>query len=126
MEFISAGVDKSKLVINNMAMVELDLIQVKGKTMPVHIHALLGDQEFMENEVFSRLATSHSDMISAYRRQDWKVAHSLINSCREINGEPTLGLSQDVLYSIYEERMAQFKEIPPGDDWDGVFVATIK
>jgi adenylate cyclase len=122
---IVVGENTEKL-INNMAMVELDLIQVKGKTMPVHIHALLGDQEFRENEGFSRLATSHNDMISAYRRQDWKVARGLINTCREINGEATLGLSLDVLYSLYEERMAQFKEIPPDDDWDGIFVATIK
>ena len=41
-------------------------------------------------------------------------------------GEPALGLKLDVLYGLYEERMAQFEESPPGDDWGGVFVAMTK
>ena len=108
------------------AMLELDLIQVKGKTVPVHIYALMGDEEFKESEAFTRLAASHEEMIAVYRGQDWKAAQGLMDRCREINGEPGLGLKLDVLYELYEERMAEFKESPPPEDWDGVFVATSK
>jgi adenylate cyclase len=29
-------------------------------------------------------------------------------------------------YSLYEERIAEYKTDPPSADWDGVFVATSK
>jgi adenylate cyclase len=108
------------------AMLELDLIQVKGKTVPVHIYALMGDEEFKGGEAFTRLAASHKEMIAVYRGQDWKAAQGLVDRCREINGELALGLKLDVLYELYEERTAEFKESPPPEDWDGVFVATSK
>jgi adenylate cyclase len=32
----------------------------------------------------------------------------------------------EVLYDLYEERIEEYKENPPGSDWDGVFIATSK
>ena len=121
------GVDivigQSTLVqVPELATVELDLIQVKGKTVPVYIHALLGDEEVAETEHFKKLKTVNGDMIAAYRAQDWSKARDMLKSCRDaVDGFRIAGL-----YDLYEERIADYEVNPPSADWDGAFIATTK
>jgi adenylate cyclase len=37
-----------------------------------------------------------------------------------------LDITLDVVFDLYEDRIAAYKENPPAADWDGVFVATTK
>jgi len=32
----------------------------------------------------------------------------------------------DVLCDLYEDRIREYKQTPPAEDWDGVFIATTK
>jgi len=112
------------------ATIELDLIAVKGKTEPVLIYGLRGDAKEKATEAFQALEKKHEAMIAAYRSQQWDIASALIVECRALaqqtNGEKH-GLGDlDVLYDLYDERIAAYKAEPPGADWDGVFVATSK
>lgn len=106
------------------ATLELDLIRVKGKTVPVRIYALLGDEEFAKEPRFLDLAQEHEAMLAAYRYQDWPAAREHLAACR-VRAEAA-GLELTGLYDLYEERIGQYEEVSPGKDWDGVFVALTK
>jgi adenylate cyclase len=102
------------------AALELDLIVVKGKREAVRIYGLLGPAEMADTAEFGALAERHEAMLTAYRRQDWDEASAALSECRR----PGASLAR--LYDLYEERIAYCRANPPGDDWDGVFVATSK
>ncbi|MEE8393307.1 MAG: adenylate/guanylate cyclase domain-containing protein, partial [Rhodospirillales bacterium] len=108
--------------VPELAAIELDLIKVKGKTKAVHIYALLGDQTVAAEKDFQALESVNSDMLAAYRAQEWEKARTLANWARE-RGAP---YRLDHLYDLYEERIKSFEEAPPPADWDGFFVATTK
>jgi adenylate cyclase len=122
--------DETRKAAPEYAAIELDLIAVKGKTEPVRIFGLRGDPAENATEAFQHLKREHEAMIAAYRGQQWDVATQKIATCRDLarrtNGEAH-GLGDlDVLYDLYEERIAVYRATPPGDDWAGVFVATSK
>jgi adenylate cyclase len=108
--------------VSDLAVIELDLIQVKGKTEAVHIYALLGDGEMAQGNAYRALNGANEEMLAAYRGQEWQKAREKIGACRESMDGFDLG----VLYDLYEERITEYEANPPGPDWDGVFVATTK
>lgn len=108
--------------VPGMACLELDLIKVKGKLVPVRIFTLLGDEALADTEGFQKLAVAHKAMIEAYRSQHWEQCEKLIAMCRTLAKEHHL----DGLYDLYTNRVADYKATPPGADWDGVYTATSK
>jgi adenylate cyclase len=109
--------------LTDKATLELDLIQVKGKTEPVRIHCVAGGKNLLESEKFNTLRATHEKMLSAYAGQRWDEAFELLDQARK---EMVDVIDLTVLYELYEERLTDFKANPPGEDWDGVFVATSK
>jgi adenylate cyclase len=107
--------------VPDFAALELDLIQVKGKTEPVRIFALIGDEAYAAPPEYKKWAAAHASLIEAYRTLDLAAAERLIADCRAA-AEPRL----QSLYMLYAERIAALRANPPGKDWDGVFVATSK
>jgi adenylate cyclase len=103
-----------------LAMLELDLIAVKGKTEPSRVYTLLGAAETAASAAFKRLADRHRAMLDAYRAQDWQAACGLADECADL--QPALS----GLYDAYRERIAYFAAHPPGADWRGVYVAQTK
>ncbi len=104
------------------AAIELDLIQVKGKTKPVNIYALLGGPELAATPEFRALAEANAAMLAAYRSRRWDEAEASLRRVEEL-GRPH-GL--DKLVRLYEDRLAHYRACPPPADWDGAFVATSK
>ena len=102
------------------ATIELDLIKVKGKEEAVRIFGLLGEPALCQDPVFQALAERHGAMLEADRGQRWAEARGLAAECRQLDGE--IG----GLYDLYDARFDDYEANPPGDDWDGVFVATSK
>ena len=103
------------------ALLELDLIQVFGKTRPLRIFFLFGDESVAKTEAFASLAFAHGSMIAAYRGREWDEATAQLEICR--NQAP------DTLrdfYLLYEERIANLLVSPPPPAWDGVFAALTK
>jgi adenylate cyclase len=103
------------------ALLELDLIRVRGKTRPVHIYALVGDEQAAVDPAFSSLTVTHDAMIAAYRGRRWAEARRHLEASRAHAPE----LMQK-FYALYEKRIAAFEAEPPAGDWDGVFVALTK
>ena len=105
----------------DIACLELDLINVKGKTEALRIFALAGDQAMAESETFVQLKTEHDTMLTAYRARDWDAADGALARCRQTDDGPFSGV-----YDLYESRIAEFRQRCPGSDWDGVYVALTK
>ncbi len=105
----------------DFATIELDLIQVKGKTVPVRIFALIGNTEVQNSKWFNEFSSVHAELISEYRNQNWENATLLSQKARQVAGE-----KYDGLYDLFDERIAEYQINTPGEDWDGVYIATDK
>jgi adenylate cyclase len=114
--------DETRRRAPDYAVLELDLIAVKGKKEAVRIHALLGGPQTARQPWFEALRRNHGEMLEAYRGQQWDRARERIATCRA--GMDGFDLS--TLYDLYDERIAHYLTDPPPADWDGVFVATSK
>jgi len=108
---------------DDYALIELDLIRVKGKLKPIRIYSLLGNPELEQSAVFQSLKQAHEGAIKAFRAQLWDEADALFGRAREIGGDEW---NLHVLYNLYDARVANYREASPGDDWDGVYIATSK
>ena len=105
-----------------LARLELDLIRVVGKSIPVRIYTVLGDEIVADDEAFRSLSARHEEMIAAYRGRDWSGASTTLGVCRNLGGRFHL----DGFYDVYAQRIAEFAEAPPPVGWDGVHDATSK
>jgi len=108
--------------VPDLAVIELDIIQVKGKTVGLNIFALMGDEDVARSDNFIEQKAVHDRMLAAYRGQRWDEAEELIARCRE--QQDLYRLTE--LYDLYVGRIAAYRADPPGADWNGVFVATTK
>jgi adenylate cyclase len=108
--------------VKDMATIELDLIQVKGKTVPVRIFTLVGDETAAATPEYKELRRHHDQMMACYRAQDWAAARAALEECQKLAPH----FQVEGLYEVYEERIAGMEAEPPGEDWDGVYVAKTK
>jgi adenylate cyclase len=104
------------------ATLELDLIKVKGKTEAVRIFTLLGLPDVRLTPEFQALEAKHSEMLATYRAQKLDECEAMILECRKLGAY----LHLDGLYDLYDHRIEDNRENPPGPDWDGVYVAKTK
>ena len=100
---------------SGLAALELDLVQVVGKTEPVRIFTLVGDESVARTESFKKAQALQSAMLDAYRGRNWDHALQLIDQLRESGPESAQGY-----FSIFGERIREFQANSPGRDWDGV------
>ena len=97
---------------------ELDLIAVKGKKLAVRVYGLLpADANGLDMDA---LEAPHMEMLDAYRSMEWDRAVGLLIKCRR-SAKPLT-----VLYDLYAERIAAYRNDPPDSDWGGVYVADTK
>ncbi len=106
---------------HDFAVIELDLIQVKGKLKAVRIYTVLGNKQLNESEEFVELELLHQDMLMYYRLENWNEALRLVKHCQQIE---QFNLKE--LYKLYEQRIRYFMDYPPESNWNGVYVATSK
>jgi len=113
--------EETTLRAPGFAFLELDLVKVKGKTTAVRIFALLGDNALAQSQPFIDLSAKHGEFLTRYRAKDWDAAEALTRECEKMDGTE---LSQ--LFTLYRERIAFFRDIPPPADWDGTTEALSK
>jgi adenylate cyclase len=112
---------KTRQQNQDFAILELDIIRVKGKNKPVRIYTVLGSASVAHSNDFLRLVAVHSDMMRNYYLQNWQEVIVLIARCQAIN---TFELVD--FYHIYQQRVESFIITPPESTWDGVYIATAK
>lgn len=124
------GPTTNTAVESRMATIDLDFIQVKGKTEGTYIYGLMGDADLKANPEFIKLQALIHETIESYRQQNFDDAKKGLQKIRidgnDSNKPWNLEVTLDVLCDLYEERIAEYKENPPSPDWDGVFIATTK
>ena len=104
------------------AVLEIDLVTVKGKTESETIYTLLGPEELANDIRFQELRKLWSTMIYCYRSRDWEGALEAIELCR--SAEHNFGLG--MLFDLYRTRIQAFQTSAPPADWTGIFVAETK
>jgi adenylate cyclase len=92
-----------------------------GKTKPVRIFFLLGDDSVASTAAFRALAAVHDAMIASYRRRQWDEALSQLDTSRSQAPEVL-----QYFYQLYEERIRELRLSPPPIEWDGVYEALTK
>jgi len=91
---------------------ELDLVRVKGKNEPVAIFEPLALERDIDEATRAELAR-WADALAAVRAQRWDEAVAIIGALQA--AAPGRGL-----YALYLERIAYYRDHPPGPGWDGV------
>jgi adenylate cyclase len=119
---ILLGEATAQAVGSSFAVLEIDLLQVKGKTEPQSVFTLLGAEDARARPEFNDLSARHADMLKCYRNREFEKAAALVGQCRELGKSFNLA----PLYDLYDERIAIFHKQPPPENWTGVFTATSK
>ncbi len=97
---------------------ELDLVRVKGKDKPVTIYEPIDLVENIDKHERQSIKQFHH-AIKLYRTQNWDDAEQTIFALSQQDPERKV-------YQIYLDRIAYFRNHPPGKDWDGIFTHTSK
>lgn len=105
----------------DLAYLEADHVRVKGRSEPVRVYALLGDETMVPTDAFQALARAQHAFLEAYRSGRFEQAQVLLALVRDAGHREVEGLCR-----MYEERIADLSRNPPGTDWDGVYVAPLK
>ncbi|MBI5200499.1 MAG: adenylate/guanylate cyclase domain-containing protein, partial [Elusimicrobia bacterium] len=93
---------------------ELDRVKVKGKNEPITLYELLGLKGETEPALLA-MRDEFASGVAAYRRREWDAAE------RVFKRFPEDGPSKLLL-----ERIAEHRESPPPDGWDGSHALTEK
>ena len=115
------GEETNTEVQHEFATLQLDKIAVKGKREAVSIFTLLGDSELKNKNEFKFFKEQHENLLNFYFNKNWDEALKIIK-----NNENLLNGVMKEYYSIIKKRIMDFKNYPPPEIWDGVFVATTK
>ncbi len=106
----------------DFAHMEMDQLRVVGREAPERIFVLVGDEQVKQTDNFKKLEQLQLEYLKAYRGQQWDDAEAIANEARfyaeayHIAG----------YYDVMQARIDNYRENPPGDDWDGVYAATSK
>jgi adenylate cyclase len=104
------------------ATMEIDRIQVKGKTQPETVFTVIGRAELCRDPNFLELQELTTKMLRYYREQNWTQALDTIEPCRKA----AEGFGVGALYHMYAERIEAFRRNPPPSNWNGVYEAESK
>ena len=86
-------------------------MRVKGKDTTVRLFEPVGFEA--DAETMERLGRLDQGL-ALFREQNWEAAAAVFD--RLAAEEP-----ERALYKLYMDRIAHFREEPPGPDWDGVY-----
>ena len=106
-------------VKNKVAVRELDLIQVKGKTEPVKVYELLGTAEMEMTENQRQSLEMYHEGLKLYRSRKWEEAIAYMQQAYSLD-------ENCYVAQIYTERANLYQITPPPPEWNGVFVMTTK
>lgn len=110
--------ETTKNAVDEFIFRELDLVRVKGKHEPVAIFEPVGHKNDVSKQLTAEL-TSYKQALLAFRKQDWDNAEMMFFNL-------TRSYPTRFLYQEYLNRVANYRQNPPGDNWDGVYTHTSK
>ncbi len=117
------GDSTAQAVSGRFAMVEIDVVAVKGRTQPEPIHTVLGHAPMLQDSSFQSFKATLAEARTAYAAQQWAKAEEAFRSLRTAEMPSVDAL---VLSATYLDRIQEMRELPPPADWDGVHIARTK
>ncbi|MBN2532079.1 MAG: adenylate/guanylate cyclase domain-containing protein [Spirochaetales bacterium] len=96
---------------------EIDLIAVKGKSIPVRIYEILQDKKKADKKLLT-IKKYFEEGLEQYRNKKWNDALKVFTKCNEEYNDRTS--------NVFIRRIGLFKSNPPPANWDGVFTMTVK
>lgn len=112
---ILVGAAASELIRDEFHLRSVALVQVKGKTKPVEIFALIGARNETGNEEFLHRLESYEEGFRKFRERDFTQAKILFSRFLEFYPE-------DVLARMYLDRVLEYEAQPPEESWNAVEV----
>ncbi|MEM7746830.1 MAG: adenylate/guanylate cyclase domain-containing protein [Pseudomonadota bacterium] len=109
-------------VDGRLAVIEVDVVRVKGKNEPERVHTIVGDSAIVAEPAFQQFKRLFTSFLSAYRNQNFDEAmqiHAEIGPLATQFGIPGI-------LEIYKERIEGYRITPPEPNWAGVFNAEQK
>lgn len=114
------------LIGDHFELRELDTMRVVGKSEPVTTYDVLGMTGKTAEHIL-KLKESFAAALELYKNQKWDDAIAKFEATVALEHQRFPGLEDKPNPSlIYIERCKQYKENPPGEDWDGVYTLTSK
>jgi adenylate cyclase len=98
-----------------LAWLEIDKVLVKGKTVPISVYTLLGDETVAQSPGFKALAAAHEAMLASFRNRAFDKALALAAEAASLAPAEIAGL-----YAFYRARIDELLAMPPGKDWSPV------
>ena len=92
---------------------EVDRVRVKGKQEGVAIFEPIGAQGDVDGDKLAEVGRFER-ALAHFRAQRWDEAEALLQAL-------ACAAPEARLYRVYRERIAAFRDNPPGAEWDGVF-----
>lgn len=111
---ILLGENTAQLVGKSFVLREIDLVQVVGRKQPVRIYELLARSGTPLPSEQEKAFSSYAAGLEAYRQQRWNEALGLFKESLTL--WPKDGPSR-----IMVERCQIYQQMPPPEEWDGVF-----
>jgi len=118
---IIIGEDTYKDVEDEYYCIELDKIAVKGKEESVTIYTVLSTHDYMWNYTdWASMDQQHEKFLALYRGQRWKTAEKFANDLAA-SWKP-----MQAYYKVMLDRIKNYEQNPPEENWDGTFRAETK
>lgn len=97
---------------------QLDRVKVRGKKIGMNIYEVVCRNTELSDALRNEI-TNSQQALNFYFNQQWDKAGELFQQLNTQN-------AKSKFYSLYLQRIAQFRRNPPAEDWDGVYVYTQK
>ncbi len=110
--------EETRALVTEYAYRELDVVRVKGKDEPVAIYEPIGLKDQVAKDELKELRL-HQETLKLYRAQDWDRAEMQFINLQNMSPDRAL-------YGLYIDRIGQYRQSPPGENWDGVHTHTSK
>ncbi len=117
------GNNTAQAVKKAFALVEIDQVAVKGRTLPERIWTVAGEKNMLKDPAYLAIRAAVDEGIEAYKAQDWDRAEAAYARAAE---QRTEAFDPTGLRDVFHERIAEYRKNPPPADWNGVYVATSK
>ena len=116
---ILIGASAAELVQDEFHLRPVDLVQVKGKTEPVDVFALVGSRSEVVDPELLKWLESYQEGIKKFRGRKFTEAKILFSQFLEFYPD-------DFLAKMYLERALRYEKAPPDASWNAVEVFTKK
>lgn len=95
----------------------MDKVRVKGKDKAVAIYEPIRDEDWVEQTIAE--LEQYQTAYQQYLEQNWQAAEQQFSALQQLSPNRKV-------YSIYVERIAELKELPKQENWDGSYTHTSK